>query len=133
MRARFPHILQVQASTAASVVPFTFACDDGWFPLIADHFASLQTLVAQGRIDQSVASEVKQKFGQLIVRLANPNPLSMVFAEQVRLKSAIMCELCGSPGLLRWYAGVKTLCEDHAPFGTPVVYPQPTWQTHHVA
>jgi hypothetical protein len=114
---------------AVSPMHFGFTCDDGWFLLLDGHLAALQAMADEGRIPQPVASQVKQKYGQLRLYLKNPTTETLALAESLRLTSAITCEKCGAPGLLRWYAGVKTLCDAHAPFGTPVVWPQPPLET----
>ena len=108
---------------------FGFACDDGWFLIITNLLATFQIDADEGRFPPPVIHQVKQKYGQLRIFLANPTSETITRTEEARFRSMVTCERCGAPGLLRWFEGVRTLCDEHAPFGTPVVWPQPPMET----
>lgn len=75
LRARYPAMLPTSRATPVNNGrPFDFMCDDGWFLLIANHFATLQAMADDSRIARPVVSRVKQKFGQLLVYLKTPLP-----------------------------------------------------------
>ena len=130
LRARHPAMLPDHRSSKGHCnQAFGFACDDGWFLILANLLAAFQVDTDEGRISLPVIHQVKQKYGQLKIFLANPTAETVTRTEEARFRSMVTCERCGAPGLLRWFAGVKTLCDEHAPFGTPVVWPQPPMET----
>ena len=98
-----------------------FSCEDGWFNLINRLCAKLQAAVDAGEIPQPVADQVKQKFGELRFYAWPKVPLTDSLIDAAREQSAVTCEICGEPGVLRWQNGVQTICEVHAVPGSRIV------------
>ena len=92
-----------------------FACDDGWFTLIDTLCAKLQAHTDLNGAPQVVATQVKEKYGELrfYVQAADKYQHGMIaFATAM---SAQLCEKCGHPGKRFKRDGwLVTRCEKHA-------------------
>lgn len=97
-------------------------CGDGWYDLIDHLCANLQwNTDKNNRLDngfqrypQVVASQVKEKFGELCFYTESSTDVQdavIHFAEQL---SSSMCEVCGKPGKARGKGWIKTRCDEHA-------------------
>ncbi len=92
-----------------------FTCDDGWFDLINELCAQLQTTADAGRIAQPVAMQVKQKFGGLRFYVRGGDAEIHALVRRAMEKSLVTCEVCGRLGATRMSGGlVKTTCAAHA-------------------
>lgn len=60
------------------------------------------------------ASQVKEKFGTLRFYMSSSNDKIEKLIDEAERKSAITCEECGEPGVLRGGGWLKTLCDKHA-------------------
>ncbi len=93
-----------------------FDCSDGWFQLIWDLSEKLEPLMEEVTDKRETyvpccASQVKEKFGTLRFYTMGCTDEMDKHIDEAVAKSAITCELCGSPGTLRpggWWA---TLCD----------------------
>lgn len=92
-----------------------FSCGDGWLTLIDTLCAQLQSHTDLNGAPQVVATQVKEKFGELrfYVQAADDYQRGMIaFATAM---SAQLCEECGHPGQRLNRGGwVRTCCEKHA-------------------
>jgi hypothetical protein len=105
-----------------SAMYWGFSCEDGWFDLIDKLCANLQAAAEKGEIPQPVAEQVKQKFGELRFYVStSSSALTRTMIEATRAQSAVTCEVCGEPGVLRWQSGVQTVCDRHALPGSRIV------------
>ena len=102
-----------------------FACDDGWFDLVDELARKLQAAADSGRIAQPIAEQVKEKFGELRFYLSEMTPGARELIDEAGERSAVTCEVCGAPGVLRRQRGVQTLCDLHAAVASTIVKPQP--------
>ena len=119
---RYPGIFAARHLPATKTsMCWGFACDDGWFNLIDRLCADLQSEADGGRIPQPVAAQVKQKFGELRFYAWPKTDATQALLDTAREKSAVTCEVCGAPGVLRWQNGVKTVCSAHALPGSRIV------------
>ena len=109
---------------ATSAMHWGFLCGDGWFDLIDGLCAKLQAAVDAGEIPQPVAHQVKQKFGELRFYAWPKTAETQALIDAARAQSAVTCEICGEPGVLRWQHGVQTVCDQHALPGAGVVTPE---------
>lgn len=103
-------------NTSSSPSHFGFETDDGWFRIIYELSAKLETLIkrlpAKAR-DGYYAAQVKEKFGGLRFYMnAETEEMSRVIRE-AEARSTVICEMCGLPGRLRSRGWLKTLCEEH--------------------
>jgi len=81
----------------------------GWWPILHELFECIERLdLPDGfRIDQ-----VKEKFGELVVRASVHDDAAEKLIDEATLGSRSTCEYCGAPGTLRGRFWVKTLCEN---------------------
>lgn len=98
---------------SVTMMGWGIACGDGWFDLIDDLCSGLQEAVEAGRITQPVAGQVKEKFGTLRFYLSGAEPEISRLVQEAERGSAVTCEICGRPGVLRQPGGVWTLCDLH--------------------
>ena len=96
-----------------------FACDDGWFELIDTLCASLQFETDHNDAPQIVASQVKEKFGELRFYVAGTPLCSERQLGMIALATAMsrrICEGCGFPGMVyQTPHGMKACCPVHVP------------------
>ena len=113
---RYPLIFaERNLSMQESCMYWGFACDDGWFTLIDTLCAKLQAHTDLNGAPQVVATQVKEKYGELrfYVQAADKYQHGMIaFATAM---SAQLCEKCGHPGKRFNRNGwLMTRCEKHA-------------------
>lgn len=74
------------------------ATEDGWFALIDTLCACLQHDADKNGEPQPVASQVKQKVGELRFNLRDTGtPRQKAMIEVIRVLSSRICEICGKP------------------------------------
>jgi hypothetical protein len=116
--AEFPLLYPARhENTSGYPSHFGFETDDGWFRIVYELSAKLETLIkrllANAR-DGYYAVQVKEKFGGLRFYMnAETEEMSRVIRE-AEAQSTVTCEMCGLPGHLSGRGWVKTLCEEHA-------------------
>lgn len=98
-------------------------CNDGWFDLIDTLCERLQFWTDNNGAPQIVASQVKQKYGELCFYTREiPSPVQdgmILMAEEMSLR---ICEQCGNSGALYSRRGcLMTRCSEHAPEGCVLV------------
>lgn len=91
-----------------SALHWGFQCDDGWFDLLYDLSAKIETKARELGIDPASedwphAMGVKEKFGKLRFLVVAPKSTDAIneLISEAEEKSATTCELCGQPGTLR--------------------------------
>lgn len=104
-----------------------FSCGDGWFQLIWDLSEKLEPMIAaiDGSDDERPkASQVKEKFGTLRFYMTSSTDEMESAIGEAEARSAVTCEHCGRPGVLRsedryWVLTLCDLCdaEDRAKKG----------------
>ncbi|MHB8919415.1 MAG: hypothetical protein ACYC3N_00070 [Halothiobacillus sp.] len=106
-----------------STMQYGFCCGDGWFNLIDSLCTSLQYMTDERGAPQPVASQVKEKFGQLRFYMtcgefeATEAQISVI--ELAGILSARTCEECGCPGRIVANAGWWSVrCPSHEPEGS---------------
>lgn len=106
-------------SVKESAMGFGFSCGDGWFDLIDILCERLQHEAEHNDAPQVVASQVKEKFGELRFYIrggATDEQWGMI--EMAQAMSARICDQCGKPGrTLGNNLWLMTRCPDHAPDG----------------
>jgi len=81
-----------------SSMHFGICTGDGWFALIDTLCASLQYDADNNDEPQPVASQVKQKVGELRFNLRETGtPRQKAMIEVIRVLSSRICEICGKP------------------------------------
>lgn len=87
---------------------------DGWFELLDSLLRTVASSVRQGHAPATKVSQVKEKFGVLVVRFDEPsNPLLnglRLFAHEMSFR---VCEICGAPGRLTPPPWLRTRCAAH--------------------
>ena len=94
-----------------------FSCGDGWFDLIDQLCANIQSYIDNNKhlnVPQVTVDQVKEKFGTLRFYVTGGDDLirGMIwFAESM---SGRICETCGAPGKRRGNGYIYTACDEHA-------------------
>jgi hypothetical protein len=96
---RYPAIFaERDLSPDVSPMGFGVTAEDGWFALIDALCASLQYDADNNGEPQPVASQVKQKVGELRFNLRDTGtPRQKAMIEVIRVLSSRICEICGKP------------------------------------
>jgi len=86
-----------------------FDCEEGWKDLLLEVFEKLK------EYPYLEIHQIKEKFGtlRLYVGAVEPKDCDIVYKiiDDAEAKSAIICELCGAPGLLRGGGWLMTRCD----------------------
>ena len=117
-----------------SLLNFGFDCGDGWYQIIDDLCGAIQDYIdnvkmfskdGDVRLEQVVAEQVKEKFGELRFyyrgghwKVENTDEYTddcspiqgMVALSEHRSRNT--CEVCGKPGELRGGAWIRCLCDE---------------------
>jgi len=95
---------------------FLFECEDGWFDLIEALCNLIQQRVDDGRSEQVVARQVKEKQGQLrfyYVGASGDAHIEGIVAMASEM-SFYVCEICGNRGQFRNDGRFfRTRCDEH--------------------
>lgn len=115
----FPWLFRGRQETLqTNLMPFGFACGDGWFALIHELCTTLSQLATEeGRTADNwpKAVQVKEKFGTLRFYADNLSEAMDEAVDRAEERSAQICEVCGKAGRLRTFGGWHTtLCGYHA-------------------
>lgn len=110
-----------------------FECGDGWFNII-DRLCSCIQWHCDGRhipgevtCEQVVATQVKEKYGTLRFYSTGGDQWTDAYEGMAESMSAVTCEVCGGPGLVRPGFWLRCLCGGHAgPDGTEPAVPGPS-------
>ncbi|MET0410201.1 MAG: hypothetical protein ABW217_02845 [Polyangiaceae bacterium] len=96
---------------------FGIECKDGWYPLLRELSAKLETLIMRLPEDERSgyrAAQVKEKLGTLRFHMSKQTPEMFAVISEAEELSGHTCEYCGAPGTLRRVADWRiTLCDDH--------------------
>ena len=116
-----------------------FEIKDGWFKLVYELSSKLELLIAQyiedekakpildegSTIDNSKswwprADQVKEKFGTLRFYLTYGTDEMFQLINEAEDKSALTCEVCGQPGVLRGGGWMFCACDKHCKENAPL-------------
>lgn len=120
---KYPKIFANRREPATrTCMSWGFNCGDGWFDLIDVLCERLQYETDKRGAPQTVAVQVKQKFGQLRFYAHPVSETQFALIDFVESLSERVCEECGSPGTLlvtprRWF---ETRCAQHASPGSVI-------------
>lgn len=110
---RYPVIFSVDNADAQPV--FGFECADGWFTLIDAACALIQRHTDMASAQPLIASQVKEKFGELRFYYRGGSDYSSSVVRLAESLSSHVCEVCGGLGkgvsLMGW---MQTRCSEHA-------------------
>ena len=92
---------------------WNFETGDGWFDIINELSRKIIALDKQsGTTTEAV--QVKEKFGTLRFYVDFGTDEVFEAIEEAERKSAVTCELCGKPGMLRRGGWLKVKCDECA-------------------
>lgn len=93
-----------------------FDCGDGWYDLIdcLCHFIQNRITYNQKEPFQTVATQVKEKFGELCFYVNAADDEIYGAISLAELVSTRICDVCGSPGKRRGEGWIVTRCDAHA-------------------
>jgi hypothetical protein len=115
--SEFPDLYAARRVADTRLASDGIAVGDGWFELLRDLSAQLDSLSSR-----PLALQVKQKFGGLRLYLV-PGTRSDAARALIRTadeRSFRTCERCGATGTLRRFeTGLMTTCADHAEGSEP--------------
>ena len=94
-----------------------FECDDGWYNIIDQLCNKIQSHINFCKIDQVVATQVKEKYGTLRFYYDCGDRYIDGLVAMAESMSAVTCEVCGNSGKTLGGGWIKTLCEIHASEG----------------
>lgn len=105
---RYPSIFKDRhGNIKNTLMPFGFACGDGWFRLLWELCRRLEKVNPD-----VVAVQVKEKFGGLRFYVHSANEEGQKCIDRAEYASYMICEWCGQPGTSegskRW---IRTLCD----------------------
>lgn len=114
----FPHLYQGKdMGVRASLIPFGFECNDGWFDLILDLSKKLTELIEalpESEREHIYAMQVKEKYGELCFYMTSATNEMWDLIEEAEKKSTTICEICGQPGeRYSHYGWYSTMCDKH--------------------
>lgn len=115
----FPRLYRGRAKPLTeSLMAFGFECEDGWFQIIWELSEALEMQAAEeNRTDEDWPEvlQVKEKFGTLRYYMAGlgEGKMSQIIQE-AEDKSAVTCEVCGTPGTLCTEGWFYTACPKHS-------------------
>ena len=93
-----------------NLLPFGIETGNGWFRLI-DQLSSDITELDKREGSQTIAVQVKEKFGGLRFYIEGGTDAVMEAIDKAEEESLKTCELCGEPGSLRGVGWVSTMCD----------------------
>ncbi len=113
---RYPELFaDRQLPSTESAMGRGFECDDGWFDLIDSLCYSIQWSIANCGVPPVRVKQVKEKMGSLRFHYRGGNDVTRGMKAMAENMSARICEVCGSPGVLRENSRyIRTVCESHA-------------------
>lgn len=91
-----------------------FEVGDGWFNIIDQLCANIQSQIDWTCKDQVVATQVKEKFGTLRFYYNGGDEYISGLVSMAEAISAVTCETCGKPGKLRGKHWLYTACDEHS-------------------
>lgn len=98
---------------------FGFGCGDGWYSILDEFSAKAEKIIAEiqatgtRRKDLPRAVQIKEKFGELVIAMANARGTAIDdLASAARRTAAKTCMRCGAPGELRQGDYLATLCDN---------------------
>ncbi len=108
----FPNLYEGKGKPVTeSLMPFGFACEDGWFDLIYELSKKITVLDPEGKVE---AAQVKEKFGGLRFYINSAPKEVHALIQEYEDKSYSTCEVCSAEGKCRDDLGwVRTLCNKH--------------------
>lgn len=95
-----------------------FSCGDGWFNIIDNLCANIQSHIDwknknEEVITQVVVKQVKEKFGTLRFYISGGDDYIHGLIAMAESMSGVTCESCGSPGTQQGRGWIRTLCDKH--------------------
>ena len=134
--AAFPHLYRSWQDRDMRQVWRTrqdFECGDGWFEVLWQLSAHLDTLIAKLPVsdqDAYAPTNIKEKFGGLRFYMTKRTPEMDHAIRRTEGQSIRTCEQCGKPGMqLKENHLILTRCPEHAP---PTSEPWQPWDDSHL-
>ena len=95
-------------------------CDDGWFEIVKEAVIKLENInKSLNGLGKVVASQIKEKFGQLVIYINIIGNVSDELKNQIESildsaeeKSWKTCEHCGKPATKTTRGWIQRLCDD---------------------
>lgn len=126
--SKYPKIFRDRSrSITESPMGWGFECGDGWYDLIDRLCLHIQSHVDGKRHmhrsltdeefdeqHQTVAAQVKEKFGGLRFSADNADAYIQGAISMAESVSYMTCEVCGQKGRRRSGGWIRTLCDEHS-------------------
>ena len=125
MRDELTRELLAAGPTIFKTTPtFYFECEDGWFDLLKDLIALLESVMTDSE-QPLIVAQVKEKFGGLRFYVYNSNDVCDGYIDWAERRSWKTCCRCGTPGTMKTNNGWSSvLCEICAAPVASVVSPK---------
>jgi hypothetical protein len=106
------------ADMTTTAMCWGFECGDGWFNIIDQLCANIQSHIdwknkEKEVVPQVVVVQVKEKFGGLRFYYDGGDDYIHGLAMMAESMSEVTCETCGNPGKRQGGGWVYTACEEH--------------------
>lgn len=112
---RYPEIFaERHLSMDQTAMCWGIAIGDGWFDLLDVLCTQLQQETDKLGGPQIVATQVKEKYGALRFYVRESNERQDLLIDFAEALSERICDVCGSPGVLRTSGWQATRCDNHA-------------------
>jgi len=124
--AEFPELFRGRhLKITENLMGFGFECEDGWYALIRQLAADIAAHAARIGL-KPLAVQVKQELGTLRFSVDQGDARIHALCAAAEHQSSLICELCGTPGQLRYHRRrLIACCEQHAPPGSWIAAQQP--------
>lgn len=95
---KYPKIFPVEdrQDLNRSLMGFGFECSDGWLSIIDTLCEKIQTHIDTHNLEQVVASQVKEKYGELCFYVFGATDEVWKMIEEAEKQSSKTCETCGT-------------------------------------
>ena len=107
---------QRHGSMRETLMCWGFECGPGWEPLIRRLSEKLEPYIAAMEEDPDMgrpcADQVKEKYATLCYYMSHYDDQIEAWIDEAEAESAVTCEKCGQPGVLRGKGWLSTRCDE---------------------
>lgn len=109
---KYPKIFKdVGEKPNVTVIYFGIETGDGWYQLIDDLCHRIQKYIDDNDKKQSIAIQIKEKFGALRFYCYNGDDVIFDMIDAAEKDSMEICESCSKPGIMRNDGWMKVRCD----------------------
>ena len=111
---RYPEMfIDRYRSPRETLICFGCECGDGWYWLLNSCFFCIYLWCMLGRFEIPVLSQIKEKYGRLVISFWSADQVSWTIAGVFEDLSEHICEVCGWPGKMNDGGWLQVRCKKH--------------------